>query len=334
MDETIFIQIASYRDPELVPTIQDCLDKASYPHRLRFGICWQHDPHDSWDRLDYLNDARFRITDVHWRDSRGLGWARQQTQKLYHGETYTLQLDSHHRFIPHWDEELISMLTNLQSKGYPKPILTTYGAPYTPGEPIVDPGPYQMVGRRFSPYGTILFFPESFVQPSIDPIPARFVSGHFFFTIGQHCLEYRYDPSIYFAGDEISLSIRSFTFGYDLFHPPKTIVWHEYTRKGRTKHWDDQAEWHILDQASKKRIRHLLREEVNQLDLGEFGLGSVRSHSDYETYAGINFEKRKLHPTTIQGIPPPTDAKNGWEKDCVPFHISQRLFFKNNSLVG
>ena len=28
---TIFIQIASYRDPQLVPTIKDCLKNAKYP---------------------------------------------------------------------------------------------------------------------------------------------------------------------------------------------------------------------------------------------------------------------------------------------------------------
>lgn len=37
----IFVQIAAYRDPELLPTIQDCLAKADFPDNLRFGICWQ-----------------------------------------------------------------------------------------------------------------------------------------------------------------------------------------------------------------------------------------------------------------------------------------------------
>jgi mannose-6-phosphate isomerase-like protein (cupin superfamily) len=30
--------------------------------------------------------------------SKGLCWARSEIQKLYEGEDYTLELDSHHRF--------------------------------------------------------------------------------------------------------------------------------------------------------------------------------------------------------------------------------------------
>src|SRR5262249_27589752 len=44
---SIFVSIAAYRDPQLVPTIQDCLAKARYPEQLRFGISWQHGPEES-----------------------------------------------------------------------------------------------------------------------------------------------------------------------------------------------------------------------------------------------------------------------------------------------
>ena len=48
----IFIQIASYRDPQLLYTLKDCLSKAKYPDNLRFGIAWQHSSSDTWDNLD------------------------------------------------------------------------------------------------------------------------------------------------------------------------------------------------------------------------------------------------------------------------------------------
>jgi hypothetical protein len=38
---TIFVQIASYRDPQLIPTIKDMLGKAKYPENLRLGIARQ-----------------------------------------------------------------------------------------------------------------------------------------------------------------------------------------------------------------------------------------------------------------------------------------------------
>ena len=50
----IFIQIASYRDPQLVPTIKDCLKNAKYPKNLVFSIAWQHSEENKWDNLREL----------------------------------------------------------------------------------------------------------------------------------------------------------------------------------------------------------------------------------------------------------------------------------------
>jgi len=319
--EKIFIQIASYRDPELLPTIRHCIKKAKNPELLTFGICWQHSIEDKWDNLDEFKDLpNFKIIDVDWKESLGLGWARSHIQKLWNGEKYTLQIDSHHRFLQNWDEELIIMLNKT---GSPKPILTAYAGCYEPlsddeNGKIITNWPGKMVGKKFSISGTIPFTSEYIDnwQNLTSPIPARFVSGHFFFTLGIHCKEYKYDPNIYFAGDEISLSIRSYTIGYDLFHPNKIVLWHHYTREGRKKHWDDfntenknknivVETWSNLNEQSLKRLRHLLKEEDNNIDLKEYGLGNVRSHHDYEVYAGINFKLQKLHPDTVKGLNPP-----------------------------
>ena len=122
-EETIFIQIASYRDPELPKTINDCIENANRPENLRFGICRQSKPGDEFDRLPgYENDPRFKIIDVDWKDARGVCWARNIVQNEYDGETYTLQLDSHHRFAPGWDTLSIDMMKQLQKKGYENPL--------------------------------------------------------------------------------------------------------------------------------------------------------------------------------------------------------------------
>lgn len=319
--DTIFVQIASYRDPELLPTIRDCIAKAKYPENLRFGIAWQHGDDESIDEIK--EDSRFKIIDISWNESKGLCWARSLIQKLWQGEKYTMQLDSHHRFAQDWDVELIAMMGLLDS---PKPILTSYAGMYSPKEnKLLNFEPYKMVADKFSESGTILFFPHSIEnwEQLQTPIPARFVSGHFYFTLGIHCEEYKYDPNLYFAGDEISLSIRSFTLGYDLFHPHRLLVWHEYTREGRTKHWTDfnesnkntgkvEKQWWEMDLESKRRLRHMLQEEDNQIDLGEYGLGSIRTHHDYELYAGIDFKNRRLHPDTTAGINPPVTNSIDW----------------------
>jgi len=321
--DSIFVQIASYRDPELLPTIRDCIAKCKNPERLTFGICWQRDESESME--EFADDPRFRIIDVPFNKSLGLCWARCQIQKLWKGEKYTMQLDSHHRFAQDWDAQLIEMMA---LTGSPKPIITSYAGMYRPkGNIILNIDPYKMVPSNFTLYGTIMFYPNSIQgwEKLEKPIPARFVSGHFFFTLGIHCEEYKYDPNLYFAGDEISLSIRSFTLGYDLFHPHRTVVWHEYTREGRVKHWDDFSgenvekgvvhdSWSNMNDLSLRRLRHMLQEEDNGIDLGEYGLGTVRTHRDFELYAGIDFDRRRLHPKSKEGIDPPINDTSDWSK--------------------
>lgn len=319
----IFVQIASYRDPELLPTIRDCIAKAARPDMLTFGICWQRDEKESLE--EFAKDPRFSVIDIPWVESKGLCWARSLIQPLWKDEQYTLQLDSHHRFLQNWDEELIEMMKLTES---PKPIVGSYAGMYRPSDnKLLNVEPYKMVPDKFTEGGTILFRPHTIQnwENLKKPVRARFVSGHFFFTIGQHCKEYKYDPNIYFAGDEISLSIRSFTLGYDLFHPHKTVIWHEYTREGRTKHWSDHDQklkdekkteltWWERDVMSKRRLRHMLQEENNNIDLGIYGLGSVRTHREYELYAGIHFKNRKLHPKALEGVEPPINDESDWYK--------------------
>ena len=123
----IFIQIASYRDAELLPTLKDCIEKAKYPENLVFSICWQHCDDDKWDNLSgYTNDERFKIIDIPYMDAQGVCWARNKLQQQYDEEEYTLQLDSHHRFAQDWDDTLIEMYQGLLKDGYEKPLLTGY----------------------------------------------------------------------------------------------------------------------------------------------------------------------------------------------------------------
>ena len=61
----IFVQIASYRDPQLIPTIKDMLDKSKKPKNIRLGIARQFHPEDGFDDLsEYEDDHRFRILDI------------------------------------------------------------------------------------------------------------------------------------------------------------------------------------------------------------------------------------------------------------------------------
>lgn len=335
----IFIQIASYRDPELRHTIKHCLDNAKYPENLVFSISWQHNTDDLWDNLDeYKNDERFKIIDIDYRESKGACWARNLLQQQYDDEEYTLQLDSHHRFIKDWDVELIEMIKHLQSKGHEKPLLTTYASIY---DPTNDPNgriqiPYKMNFDRFIPEGVIFFMPGHIdeYKSLTEPIPARFYSAHFAFTLGQFAKEVQHDPNYYFHGEEISIAVRAYTWGYDLFHPHKIIVWHEYTRKGRTKQWDDDKIWGKRNEESHKRNRKLFEMdgEIKDIDFGIYDFGPVRTLYDYEKYAGISFKKRAIQRYTLENNNPPNPKLTDDEfdksflyifKHCIDIHKTE-----------
>jgi hypothetical protein len=334
----IFIQIASYRDPQLIPTLKDCLEKAKYPENLVFAIAWQHSKDDKWDNLDeYLNDERFKIVDIPYESSRGACWARNQLQQTYTDEEFTLQLDSHHRFIENWDEELINMYHGLQDKGFGKPLLTGYISSYDPDN---DPRdrimvPWKMNFDRFIPEGAVFFLPASIDNHKelTEPIPARFYSAHFAFAGGSFVKEVPHDPEYYFHGEEISIAVRAYTWGYDLFHPHKIIAWHEYTRKGRTKQWDDDKTWSEKNNTSHLRNRKLFEMDglIKDIDFGVYDFGKVRTLEDYERYAGLSFKKRAVQKFTLDNNLAPNPPLYGQEfddsflrifKHCIDVHRS------------
>jgi hypothetical protein len=328
-NNNIFIQIASYRDPELLPTIRDCIANAKHPENLRFGIAWQHSEEDIWDTLDeFKNDSRFRIIDIPHKETKGTCWARYQIQQLWEDEKYTLQLDSHHRFVKNWDAMLITMVKNLQKAGYPKPLLTAYVASY---DPTNDPDaratePWWLVFDRFTPAGVVFFKPATVPlwKHRTLPYPSRFYSGHFAFTLGQFCKEVPHDPNFLFHGEEISIAARAYTWGYDMFAPHKVVVYHEYTRRHRPrKSWDDLKDWHQWDQASLARNRRLLNidgERDSTEDFGQFGFGPQRTLEEYEQFAGIKFEIRGVQQSTLDDKEPPNSTDEPYNrifKHCI-----------------
>jgi hypothetical protein len=328
-NNNIFIQIASYRDPELLPTIRDCIANAKYPENLRFGIAWQHSEEDEWDTLDeFKDDSRFRIIDIPHTETKGTCWARYQIQQLWEGEKYTLQLDSHHRFVKNWDTILIKMVKDLQKAGYPKPLLTAYVTSY---EPHNDPAgratePWWLTFDRFTPEGAVFFIPSTVPdwQNRKLPYPSRFYSGHFGFTLGEFCKEVPHDPNFLFHGEEISIAARAHTWGYDMFAPHKVVVYHEYTRQHRPrKSWDDLSDWSKWDRASLARNRRLLNidgEHDPSEDFGEFGFGPHRTLEDYEKFAGIKFEIRGVQQSTLDHKEPPNPPDEPYNrifKHCI-----------------
>jgi glycosyltransferase involved in cell wall biosynthesis len=327
-NKSIYVQIASYRDPQLKPTIRDCLSKAKYPQNLVFGICWQRDESENLD--EFITDARFKVIEVSYKDSKGVCWARNQIQQKYSGEDYTLQIDSHHRFIRNWDVKCIDMLESLRANGFSKPILTTYAPSFDPQNDPHGRGrvPWKMKFERFTPEGFISVHPATIPvnQRLKMPIASRFYSAHFAFTLGGFCKEVQHDPNCYFHGEEINIAVRAFSHGYDLFHPHKIVIWHEYTRRNRIKHWEDHRDWYKRNDDSLRRNRILFGMEKEKIytDFGKYGFGNKRSLKDFEKYAGINFKLRAVQQYTLESKTPPNPQRYSDDQDWLDSFCKQQ----------
>jgi hypothetical protein len=315
----IFVQIASFRDPQLSLTLESMLKNAKFPENLVIGICNQYNNEDSFDINQYREDKRFKIIDVLDIESKGVCWARNKVQQLYNEEEYTLQIDSHMRFEKDWDETLINMILDLQTDGYKKPLLTGYVSSFDPDN---DPNgrvnePWRMVFDRFIPEGAVFFLPE--VIPNwkemSKPIPARFYSAHFCFTLGQFTKEVQHNPEY-------------------LFHPHRVIIWHEYTRKNRIKQWDIDKSWGTKNNLSHKLNRQLFGMDGEEMkDFGIYGFGKERTLRDYEKYAGINFKLRGVQQYTVDKRYPPNPIIHNEEdwlnsftsifRHCIDVHKNQ-----------
>lgn len=311
-DARIFIQIAAYRDSELLATMRDCVTQAEHPEQLRFGICWQRAADETL--AEFEHDPRVRLIEVPFERARGACWARQQTQSLYRDEPYTLQIDSHHRFAPGWDVLAIDSLESLRAAGHAKPLLTSYAPVYDPDN---DPAgrkaaPLRLRFDGFTQDGPFAVMPETMDdwESLQGPEPARFFSAHLAFTLGAFCREVPYDPKLYFFGEEPSLALRAFTHGYDLFHPHRVIAWHFYGRERQPKHWADHRRWTFRNELSMQRFRRMIEEgragvAGSASALHPFGLGTQRSLQDYERFAGVSFSLLGASAHAMRALPPP-----------------------------
>ena len=328
-EKSILIHLPAYREPELIPTIKSALENAEYPDRLVFGICRQYNPDDEFDNIDeFRDDPRFKVYDMVYTEAKGLPYARAIiNEKLLDDEDFVLQLDSHHRFDKNWDSTLIRWHLDLQNEGY-NPLICGY-LPYY--DPFDDPKkrvmePWLSEAASFYPHGTIFIRPTGIPnwQNLVKPFPARFISGHFCFGPNRWAKEIKHDPDIYFSGEEINLTVRSYTHGYDLFHPHRPIIWHATMREERSGMlvWDDQSKrgenmWWKQQDIGRSKIRQLLRTEDNGFDLTGYDLGTVRTLRDYEKYAGIHFKKKSFQKYTKENKFPPNpviEDEEEWEK--------------------
>lgn len=308
MKPTIFISIASYRDPMLLFTLQSAYSQASSPESIFFGVVDQHDlpQRDKFQKLFFFSQIRY--CHLYPEETLGVSWARSIAYSLYNGEDFILQVDSHTYFERGWDESLIGQF-NFVKTFSTKPILSTYPYPFEmvdnvpiytkpTGETVLvlRPKPNQ----NLSVDNPILTFQAEHLFTDF-PVLGCHIAGGFLFCSGNFVEEIPYDPYLYFHGEEQNLSLRAFTKGWDIYHPKWIPLYHLYKDSNQsydTHHWhgevDEKRAFNTMFLHTRAQMR-LQRLILGELDNGAYGLGKVRTLDDFIELSGIDFKSCSIH---------------------------------------
>lgn len=317
---SIFVSIASFRDQDCSRTLQSVFENAKNPAGIIVGLCEQNEFLRAEEVCKCCSgkwEPQIRRIRLHHTDARGPTYARHLCASLWNGEKYFLQLDSHMRLVKNWDEKLVGMLKKLQVKsGNPKIILSTYAGlmedydRYARGDKdVIENSP--RICQAFLNERGLVSLHGAYLMPNTDPMPNAFVAGGMLFCPARQFLEdVPFDPWLkdVFVSEEILVSSRAWTHGWDIYTPSEQIVFHEFTRAESPKYWALGTD----DSDGVKRVKYILglRDDPGPLSRGldRYGLGKVRSIEDYWKFAGIdprtgkvtkNFCQEELFPDPV-----------------------------------
>lgn len=296
---SIFISIASYRDPELVRTIRSAINNAYDPESLVFSVVIQDLEKDIPD-LSWVKNLH--LVTMHPREARGAGYARSIAMNKYKDEEYFLQIDSHTVFEKNWDQECIKQhnLARDISRN-DKIILSYFPAPFhiesnkdiifVKNDKTKPPYPTRQeptLNKRNEWTAKRINFVDSNMKM---PEQSSTVLAGFIFSSGNLINDVPYDPEISFFGEEICFAVRAWTRGWDIYSPSKNIIYHFYNRANYSKIWKDKKlrklSWKEIEEKSKEKQKAVLC----GIEDGIFGVGNYRHLKAYEKFAGVDFKK-------------------------------------------
>jgi hypothetical protein len=297
--DRIFVSVASYRDKDCPETIKSLYKNAKNPNRIFVGICEQNKEGDvkcinieDYEIQRYINNIR--IKSIPYTEAKGPTYARYICSKLWNGEEYYFQIDSHTRVVKDWDEKLINM-NKILSKKNKKNVITHYGPSiedYKDYEKNKDSTVTCICSAFFNDRGMIAFHGAQHMDMKNELVKNPYVSGNMFFCKSDFLKELPYDPHLdyLFMGEEILQSIRFWTNGWDIYTPSENIAYHYYTRDEDPKIWTDLTYSDEKALTKVKEIIGLKESKVNH----EYGLGKERTLDDYYKFAGIDINNKTI----------------------------------------
>lgn len=304
VDGKIFVSVASYRDPQLLPTVSDMLSKAVHPDRLVLGVCIQ-DEDDTTSavahKLRHLcatHACALRLVTMSYRQAKGPTWARYLIQREWQGEQYYLQVDSHMRFVKGWDEHAIACLSRCRGGDSTRHCLTNYVARYCVRTGRVESecplrGP--LFVEKIDPIDMFFRLRSLPLKSAKSPIPSSAWAACFSFSSSHLIVDAPYDPytPFLFFGEETDIAARLFTRGWKFFAPDVPLCFSNFDRTYRHTIWENPRH-RDLEPASRKRvqIRLGLLPPPNEHTRSLYTLGTLYTYKDFVDFA---MAKRDLY---------------------------------------
>ena len=335
--DTIFVSIASFRDNECADSVKNMYEMALEPRRLFVGIVEQHSHDDrtclpsafleGHSRLSFSPSDNVRIRRISPREAKGPTFGRWVAMLMYRDEKYFMMIDSHNRFSTHWEETLVRMYGSLPSK---KGVLSHYPAAFVNGTSQHDMDHSTvttvMCNAHFIDSG-YLRLDGTVMSASAMPRVQPFAAAGFLFANGSLVREVPFDPYLdfLFDGEEILYSARMWTHGWNIYAPSKNILYHFYGRSKAERVWSVKGNrWAFHQAISVQRVQHLLQvtwKNSTKLivpagmktdprvmrEIHKYGLGGVRSLSDYWIFAKVDPTSRTADSAFCRGL---TDQNN------------------------
>ena len=244
-----------------------------------------------------------------------------------------MQIDSHMTFAQDWDLESITMLKNAPSD---KPVISHYPPPHTADlvEKAKVAAP-RLCGPVFATSdleSQIIRLEGSYNYDSVKlkyPRYAPFIAAGYLVAHSDILREVPFDPFLpyIFMGEEILLSARLWTSGYDIFSPTHSLLGHHYVRNHKPKFWESVHRTfsfgvhNPLQMLVLNRVKYQLGYPESSKDMikpktlftaiDQYSMGSTRSLDDYLKTVGLNMDTKEVTYTAWceTGVPPP-----GFEK--------------------
>lgn len=307
----IFVSIAAYRDAETRNTINDLFAKAKCKHRVFVGVLTQIDPRSDSDlKIGQRTNVREMVIDS--RESRGCTWARNLIlTNLVKDEDFILQIDAHSRFDKGWDD---IVLKEFYSIGKKKAVLSSYPPAFFIDKPLnTEPKHVFMKFRDIHASGLPFFLADMRITGLVPESPRRTpaISAGCIFAPREVFELVKYDPYVYFFGEEQSYAIRLYTHGVDTYVPSRTFMYHLYYDPNKDKknlHWNDTNERTTRDITCDgvPRVKYVLGMSNvipvdNSKDIDVYGLGKERTVAQWEEFSGFNLKTGHITALGLDG---------------------------------